>query len=350
MTAFGINTSSDGRFAPADLAETGAKWVRFVALPGVNLSGYAEACRAFGLKVLLVIARESLVGDYSETAAYYRTMYSRVNALQVGNESDHVSGSSWDLPAAKLNELLRAFRTIWPDHVLVGPGLVSGNPSYLDGVDLSLVNAISVHPYGQGTPNFPSPWGFGGNVGQLLDRYVAKAGGKPLWITEVGGSANEIGEATQANYCRAMLGYLGTRIDVQMAMWFSFHDDVDGFGLVRKNNTPRPAWSAFYELALQSTPIPGPAFALGFKIWHDLEPGLIGEPAEAKEFGFAEGVSLQKTTNGLLMWVGARRGGGAASDWSDEGPLAEAFGFVRDSDGARFRWRPGMTRSERVAA
>jgi hypothetical protein len=305
MAGVGLNLSSDGRYDPSVLAATGARWVRVVAQPHVDLTDWMQRCRATGLKVLLVLASESFAGlpNWSTATEAYRIRYGGlIDAIQAGNEADHVSGSSWSMKPADLSRLIKTVRLSFPTTTLVASGMVSGNPAYLDNVDLGPADFIAVHPYGQrAEPTWPSAgWGFG-YVGSLLDAYARH--GKKVWVTEVGLPVDGgTTETFQADYCGRMLRTLSARPDVPVVCWFAYHPDVPGFGLIREDGSKRPAWQMFKSVAV-SQPAPPVEFVLGFKRFHDAMPGIVGEPKTRPEFnsGFP-GWQVQTTTSGILSW------------------------------------------------
>jgi len=240
--------------------------VRIVATPEHNLQAYMKACVDAGLKVLLVIARESLPmlnGQQSNLAAaaqhaaqlYQQRYDAQFDALQVCNEPDgQENSSSWVLSPDQVNQVIGAFRAAFPGAFIVGPGLASGNPSKFDGVDVGPLDAIAVHPYGQGVPAepglplFPSPFDFGGegaHVGQLLDGY--RRFGKPIWVTEWGISDTDMAdEAASAAYVRRMMRHLHGRGDIRAAIHFCWGDNmVPKFGLHRDNGSPKPAFDEY---------------------------------------------------------------------------------------------------------
>lgn len=283
MTDLGLNLPADARIPAQAAWFLGARWTRVVAKPDVDLRPWMRDAKARGLKILLVIARESfsqpfeqeerwtmdewlasLQGEWSipvgvsalpylATCQHYAGLYGGlVDAVQGGNEADHESPSSWTMSPSDLNGLLLAINTAFgAEMYVVGPGLVSGNPEYMNGVDLDLLDAIAVHPYGQ-RPDALQDWsetpGNFGTVAGLLDSY--RRFQKPIWVTEVGVSTTQVSEDFQARYCEAMMRSLKLRADVPVAMWFC-HDDlmVPEFGLMRESEFPKPAATAFARVA-----------------------------------------------------------------------------------------------------
>ena len=262
MAFLGMNVSRTGNHDPAVLAEAGVRLVRLVAMADVDLTNYIQRCQAVGIGVLLVIARESLKNDtlsFEEAAQFYGARYDGlVGHLQVGNEPDGHPPSSWTMTMGSLNRLLVAFRTAFPQTFLVGPGLSSGNPANAAGMDVTLMDAVAVHPYGQGVPGFASPYGFPGHVGNLIHNYEVSFG-KPIWVTEWGVHRPDFepnGEATVLEYMSRMLTYLRGREDIFGAIYFCWTDAmVPGFGLLQANGTPHPGLEVFRQASQLEQPL-----------------------------------------------------------------------------------------------
>jgi hypothetical protein len=234
VASIGINVPGDGSASASLVRSLGATWVRLVALPDVDLTPALRAYRALGIRVLLVLARES-GGDY----AAYRDRYAGlVDAIEVGNEPDLDSPSSWTMTPAELGALGRAARAIWPAATLVLGGLASGQPSWLDGVDLGWCDAVAVHPYlkdsslGNDVPD----------VGELLDGY--RAYGKPLVISEWGWWGDD--EERGADEVRDMARWAASTGDVELFCYFCLGDwMVPPFGLYRADGSAKPAADYF---------------------------------------------------------------------------------------------------------
>ncbi len=107
-----------------------------------------------------------------------------------------------------------------------------------------------------------------------------------------------------------------------------------GFCLRDPNGNRRPAWTTFRD-AINGTadPIPVPSvpevphYVLGFEQMFLSNPGLVGAPTQLDphEFGPALGVSLQRSSNGLLMFANTVESGGF-------------LGYLDLRDNARYRW------------
>lgn len=219
---------------------------------------FAEVCVAAGILPVPVLARESFTGQerrtrrYREGLIYWRDRLPSVTTWQVGNEPDHESPRSWTMARRSLNSLLRAARSVLgSDVTIVGPGLVSGQPGWLDGVDLSPVNAIAVHPYvKRPTRDFDLPdWGL---VGDLLAGYQEAAPGLPIWITEFGAKGPPADdrdfddEDQRAEYHFQMFEAF-REAGVETALVFRWDEDLGepGFGLLDAGGDPKATYHAF---------------------------------------------------------------------------------------------------------
>lgn len=280
MAELGINVAGRAEQSPDALTYLGARWARCVAYPDANLASWIQGCHDRHIRVLLVLASESIGQDPSGWAAaiagYGARYVDLVDAWQVGNESDHESPSSWTLEPNELTVLLRVARTeLGDDAYLVGPGLVSGQPDWAAYVDWRPVDALACHPYAKEPGSAALDW--------LIGQYAAYR--KHLWVTEY--HARSIG----------MTAALRDDGRVQTALAFCYSDSmVQGFGLLED-----PAALADFRAATASqAPVtPGARFQLGFADWAAHDPGLLGRPLE-NERGGIPGYSQQLTDTGIL--------------------------------------------------
>ncbi len=373
----GINGTGDGEISPESIAGINSDWERLVLLPHFDLREYIARCHARGIKALGLIARESLsiplpserwpyeqwlsslgsahsltgvavsrsdgVMSYNDAASFYADRYGDVlDAWQIGNESDHVSPSSWTLSHSELNWLLLEFRQRLERAFIVGPGLVSGDAEWARGIDLRLINALAVHGYGQRPYGSDHDWdGLPGNFGvitELFDRYASVIqGSKSIWATEFGLSTTETSELMQARYIgetvKTLNEYMSSRGGVAFA--FCMGDwMVPEFGLYRADGTPKAAAYAFRQ-ASPAVHQPEPlrddaAFQLGFAKWAALEPWLIGSAVKNERNTGFYGWQIQPTTTGVLQWH-----------------VGDGHIFVTH-DGRVFRWTEDLSRSIEV--
>jgi hypothetical protein len=243
MASCGLNVDREGRHDPDLIRSLGATWLRIVALPDHDLSDYFRRCRGAGLKILLVLARES-GGDYAALAARYATL---VDAWQVGNEADLDSESSWTMNSTELASLGRAVRGILPrPHVLVTSGMASGHPEWLDGMDLSWADAVACHPYAKDAPS-PDDIEDLPDADVLVRAYGEKTG-LPVLVTEWGWWSDDEPRASQE--VRDMVGWAGATGNCEVFFYFCISDSmVPPFGLLRANGREKPKAKPFKEQA-----------------------------------------------------------------------------------------------------
>ncbi len=142
--------------------------------------------------------------------------------------------------------------------------------SVLDGGGACLLDAAAIHPYGNSVAE---------SVGHLeearaiLDRYGAREA--QLWPTEIGwrvASRGRFRVPTEADQARALSRFATEaqrrRDMLRLGPLFAFplRDKIDprtgrfdGWGLLRLNYTPRPAWGAWSTMALAADPLPLPS-------------------------------------------------------------------------------------------
>lgn len=241
MASPGMNIPRDGSADPAHLAAGGVTWVRVVAHPDHDLTSYFGRLASYGIKVLLVLARES-GGD---PLGWERTYGDKVAAVQAGNEPDLDSESSWTMTKPELVAFGRRVRQAWPEHAVVCAGLASGHPEWLDGVDLSWCDAIAVHPYLKDAPN-PNDIEDLVDIPDLIDRY--RRFGKPILITEWGWWGVDEDRAMQETTDAA--AWMATTDDVEIFFYFCWSDAmVPPFGMLKANGSPKPRYAPWVMAA-----------------------------------------------------------------------------------------------------
>jgi GH25 family lysozyme M1 (1,4-beta-N-acetylmuramidase) len=256
MASIGQNVARDGSIPPEDVVAAGASWIRIVAMAAENQEDYLLRCEDRGLKVLLVLARESFADG--GTVELYRSRYEGlVDALQVGNEPDLESESSWTMTQGELASLGRAVRAAWPGIPIVCAGLASGQPDWLEGMDLSWCDAISFHPYLKDAPN-PDDIEDLPDVTGLTEAYARF--GKPLLITEWGWWSND-DEGRAAEEVRDMVRWAANTDLIEVFFYFCASDSmVPPFGLTYEDGTPKGRYHTFKDEAAHAVesgwPIP----------------------------------------------------------------------------------------------
>ncbi len=242
MASIGLNVSRDGSIPVDTIRGLGATWVRVVGMPDADLTTYFRELRAAGIKILLVLARES-GADY---AMYAQRYADAIDAVQVGNEPDLSSPSSWTMSQAELAARGQMARAVFPRPMsLVCAGLASGHPDWLDGMDLSAFDALAFHPYLKDAPN-PVDLEDLADVDGLLAEY--RAFGLPVLVTEWGWWADDEPRATEET--RDMVAWMGRTGDVEVFFYFCAADSmVPPFGLLRADGREKPRAKAFREAA-----------------------------------------------------------------------------------------------------
>lgn len=288
----------------------GIQTVRFPLRRDTDDSWFVAELRKRQIAVTVVLASDS-VSDYpsfAEAITDYKERYWHLSVnWQIGNEPDHVSPSSWTLPAERLNVYTTIARDVLgPEAYITLGGLVSGDPSYLDHVDLRSVNAIGVHPYGK-WPSSTSPregWGYG-PVADLLLAYREKLNTRnakrvAIHVTEYGVPRGEIPNVEA--YLRDMAHAIAATGLVGDINQFCLSDkDVAPYGLFDQSGTLQSALPTLRPEAVapsQPSPVapapevpevvrpPAPQFgnpldAVYFEVWSAVRLDIAYNP----EFG-----------------------------------------------------------------
>lgn len=142
-----------GRPTPFDLA--GVNTVRLVARADKAMYKYHNDLRNYGFDTAVVLARESfgVRVTASRLRIYARNMKPRYWIL--GNEQDaylldEPSPSSWKMtPKQYAAFVFLCMSVLGPSVLLVGGGLVSGQPSWFDSYRGPQLYAWDIHPYGK---------------------------------------------------------------------------------------------------------------------------------------------------------------------------------------------------------
>lgn len=277
------------------------KWVRFpyisspVHFPSVEASfGFfdpvIDAYNRIGVKIILVLGHEM----YGEGAGWVwpqmtpekwrafdpqftavaekviRRYGNRVHAYEVWNEGDvgPNNPSAVSFPPADYAPLLdsvsKLIRQHAPQSKVVLGGLVNSvsiSAQYVKVVKNTLgrlpVDAIGVHPYGQGAPNDKTIFSRFGNIDAYVQTINNVAPGVPLWLTELGalGTDNPAYWDDVALYLKNMYGFLKTMADkTPVAIWYAWSDAMDMAqktnGLVKVNGEKKQyVYDSFFNIA-----------------------------------------------------------------------------------------------------
>ncbi|MBV9774913.1 MAG: hypothetical protein JO040_13245 [Gemmatimonadetes bacterium] len=189
-------------------------------------------------------------------AARYRTLfnaYGHFPYVQLDNEVDgdgpfavkggnpYQQGRKWGEQMRIAARLIHAFD---PGAKIVTAGVAwnrEGVRDWVRGVvSVGGFDVLAIHPYGIGC------------AGEPLSRYqaVRDQGWKgPIWATEVGVSQAQAryirrdADAFQAEQMRRCLREDPSRLGYQRLYWFQLTPDGEGWGILRRDGTPRPAYT-----------------------------------------------------------------------------------------------------------
>lgn len=188
-------------------------------------------------------------------AARYRKLYDAHGPfpyVQLDNEVDgdgpfgipghdpYAQGRRWGEQTARAARLIRRFD---PEVRIVSAGVAWNREGVRDWVR-GLVEAggfdvLAIHPYGIGS------------AGEPLSRYRAlrEAGWRgPIWATELGADDAQARhvrrdpDAFQREQMRAVLAEDPSRLGYERIYWFQLTPDRGGFGILRADGSPRPAY------------------------------------------------------------------------------------------------------------
>lgn len=213
----GVNSGHYGLLDlhPARAKAWGSAYYRFPLDASKDPLPTILACLDAGIAPIPVLVREAA----DQPIEYWANLIGPyITVIQVCNEPDGTSegeGASWVMTQDELNTWIGEARRWFPRprYKLLGPGLISGNPDWLRGVNISLLDALCPHPYAK-EPHTAA-------LNQMLEGYLrfARLYSIRLWITEYDSRVSGMGEY--------LLGYEG----VDSALVFCGHS-YGSFGLV----------------------------------------------------------------------------------------------------------------------
>ena len=321
---FGININGHPNAAmgrPSSPAELdGISWVRMVFLLHAavvspsdhrnifgydlhNPDNYADSLqRAFsyydglinsyaqqGIRTLLIFNQETFAGnapwlnngdwirfaeDFAricgKIAHHYRDM---PVDYEIWNEGDMPHGhSSVYVPPENFAPVLQAtsnaIRAVDHDATIVFGGLFNGPfaaTQYVNTIRNMLgglpVDAVGVHPYGQGLsaqPDIPGHWP--GKLEDALNTYTRELP-EPLWVTEIGisepGHIHPEHYEAVANYMDGALDLIQSRYSkrIPVVIWFGWSDFMREAGIVDTQGKPKAhVYDTFFKIARDSEP------------------------------------------------------------------------------------------------
>ncbi|MEI6914625.1 MAG: carbohydrate binding domain-containing protein [Armatimonadota bacterium] len=218
----------------------------------------------------------------AEFAEYVKRMVSRykgqIKVWEIWNEPN--IPTFWDKPdAAQYAKLLKAAYTAAkqadPTCTVLAGSTSGPDVGFLRGVygagGWDSCDAISIHPYSMA--GGPEEEQLGPILDIVNDFIISTGKPKPLWITEMGWTTdNPLDEHKQAAYL--VQSYLiALTHGVEKLFWFKLGDFSEKWGIVRTDDTPKPAYQAYTTLTKY---LPQPT---------DMGPILLGPDVNARVLG-----------------------------------------------------------------
>lgn len=280
-------TNPDGYPSPQSIS--GTQWVRVefkdCTIENTNGSRLFESIENYrgviqnyvsnGTKVLLIIDYQSYpdarnnVDAFSERAGILASEYGSFGsnvAYQIWNEPDIWLGGN--MTPAQFADIMgpaaAAIKSANSSAIVVSGSSASGQPSWIGelrsamGSGWNNVDKVAIHPYGkQPSPTCNIPEGGGtGPLSPSINGY-SSAGGKPLWITEIG--LNTTNQSLQAEYLTCFYQHVRNyhASQVENVIWFAWSDGmVPPMGIVTSGETPKPSHTTYFVYGC-SAEIPG---------------------------------------------------------------------------------------------
>lgn len=281
---FGINTPTTTMANTLRLHRSGSSIVRQVATAQPSLPAWITSYRAEDQAILLVLANESKEScpDPVNWIEWYAQKYAgQIYAVQVWNEPDGPhGGTSAPLDPVVLNEYIRrtraSFRLYNHECLIVGPGLITGQPQYVTNIQTQYLDALAVHPY----------WKPAAELRGFLDGYHAYAPRLPIWLTEFDLRQDFVVEASRIPFVGAAIPYCWKRWE----QWpHALVDEAEGL---------LPLYAVFQETAKE---VRMPEFKFGNKAYADAHKALVGAPLENEEY-FSANASIQLAEGGVFFY------------------------------------------------
>lgn len=289
MASIGLNVDRSGKTPLRDVQNLNATMVRIVLMPDMeSLQRVIEYAQA-NIRVLGVIVRESFVDDAWQNdaglrlqlIAYQEKYGPYLTAWQIGNEPDQVSDSSWTMDQATLTRLTQIARqTLGESVILILGGLASGQPQWLESMDLRYVDAVAIHPYLKDGPNDNDIEDLP-DVGTLLDAYEPFCLNHPLIITEWGWWGEYSSRGADEIYDMVQWAAGTKRI---VGFFYFCHSDamVPPFGLYRADGQPKMSYTtAFISEAADATSNP---------FWLSASAGVQEYSKYARDYSASKGL------------------------------------------------------------
>lgn len=356
----GVCIDGRGGTPPWRVQALGAGAVSLPLVPGYDPTAYLRTFRERELEVLLVLGRH-VAGEARDWRAAFGRALDRadelvraglVTQLALGQEPDdgwagdgaaddplilpRGGVGSWVLSAADLAELAHRARARLGHRVpLWLGGLSSGRAEWLGLIDLSDLDGVLLHPYGDG------------DLGALLDGALAEIaaqgldGRLGLGIGELGRSDHELSRGAVADWLAFGLGLVGGRGDVERCYVCCDSDLTQaGYGLFDAEERAKPgvvgvhrASELFSSIARSADPLTGPT-----------PEGATSDPSPTSDEGATADddelpwpAVLPLSAEALAGALGAPDGDDRAHPeemlalvWPQAGPHLELYGVAED--------------------
>jgi hypothetical protein len=224
--------------------------------------------------------------DLADFMSFLANRYQgKVQAYEIWNEENISRFWPSGPNAAAYTQLLKAsypaIKAADPSAQVVFGGVSTNDYPYIEAAYAAgakgYFDVMAVHPY---TCKSPDSYSLNGSrisqysylgYREVHNSMVAAGDNKPIWFTEMGWSSRSgspctaVDEQTQASYLTRAYQLAEQDPYVQVALWYMFREvswsgstDVDGYGLMHNDFTPKPAYSAFRDYATGSSPAPDP--------------------------------------------------------------------------------------------
>ncbi len=367
---FGVNVGHDPVYDPVIIGSAGFNSIRIVGQRHVYLPPYIDQCHRTGVSVAMVLTYGESMAlleqnrrmTAQEAAEYYANTYVKredgrnVDVWLIGNESNGHHGSNPESSVMSPEEwndwawyFVQAIRAKWDDAPIYAVGTVTGDPDRVAEYRFHGFTGMDNHAYAQ----WPE------SVGGMLhnyDRYDAQYDFTGRILSEIGWPHSD--PARRGTYIRDMVRVLegwesefGVFCEGVWVYCWELRQHWQPFAVGTKDGVPLlEAWGPIKELGyspaapvMPDDGIDWSRIGPGFKRWIQLEPGIVGLPAEGEEHGAPGAISSLGTTKGQLFWIGQR------ARKPEYGSDIDAVLFFKDSTTQEFyRFKENWERSEKL--
>jgi len=257
-------SAADRAYELDQIKAIGAKMVRFDSTPGnqSQVDAVVAAVLARGMEPMLILFGTTAPVSPTTAAAFAGSQAAkwrgRVRLYEFANEPD-LNGWTGTTYAQSLIPAYDAIKAADPDAIVVAGALWKGAGGPVQFVtDMYAAGAkghfdvLSLHLYDD--PLASGSWNiwnmafhFPISVRSVLDAHGDAA--IPIGSTETGGPVTTYGEDGQATIVSHDFDALSDPRLAFICVYSMMDDDVPGFGLLRPDRTPRPAWAVYQSRA-----------------------------------------------------------------------------------------------------